>query len=205
MAISFPITLPVSTRGAAEIVITPTGGGVASASPFTGEQQVYVHQREFWMLELILGEMNRADAEEWIGALISLNGQEGTFLVGDPMGASPRGTWATPLVMGASQTGKVLNIDGMANGATIKRGDWFQLGSGSSTRLHKITKDTTANGSGQATIDFWPRLRASPGDNDPLTLVSTVGIWRLASPRGVPWAMRDVKYGGIVIPAIEAL
>lgn len=204
MTISFPVTLPVSTRGAARIRIRKNGGGVASVSPFTGEQQVYVHQREFWVIELSLGQMNRADAEEWIGALISLNGQEGTFLAGDQMGTSPRGTWTAPLVNGGSQTGKTLTIDGMSAGATWKRGDWFQLGSGASTRLHKIDADGTANGSGQGTIDFWPRLRASPGDNDPLTLVNTVGIWRLAG-RDVDWDLEDVKYGGIVVPGIEAL
>ena len=204
MTISWPTTLPVSTRGAAEIVITPNMAGGVSESPFTGEQQVYMHPGEWWAIELQLGAMNRADAEEWLGALLGLNGPEGTFLVGDPMGVAPRGTWASPLVNGASQTGKVLNIDGMAAGATWKRGDWFQLGSGSSTRLHKITADGTANCSCEGTIDFWPRLRSSPGNNDPLTLTNTVGIWRLAS-RGVPWTLRDVQYNGIVIAGIEAL
>ena len=204
MAISFPVTLPITTRGATEITIAPHSVTGVSQSPFTGEQQVYVHQGEFWTLELRLGQMNRADGEEWIGALLSLNGQEGTFLVGDPMGAAPRGTWSgSVLVNGGSQSGKTLVIDGMSAGATWKRGDWFQLGSGASTRLHKITADGTANGSGQGTIDFWPRLRASPADNAPLTLTSTVGIWRLT--RGVPWTMQDVKYGGIVVQAVEAL
>ncbi|TAK45266.1 MAG: hypothetical protein EPO27_10630 [Betaproteobacteria bacterium] len=195
----------MATRGAAEIVITPNVAGGVSSSPFTGEQQVYMHPGEWWMIELRLGAMNRADAEEWLGALLGLNGPEGTFLAGDPLGAAPRGTWTgSPLVNGASQTGKTLAIDGMAAGATGKRGDWFQLGSGSSTRLHKLTADFTANGSGEATIDFWPRLRASPANNDPLTIANALGIWRLAT-RGVPWTLRDVQIGGIVIPGMEVL
>jgi hypothetical protein len=206
MTISYPLTAPVATRGPRGIRVRPRAVVGMSESPFTREQQVYAHQGETWLLEVDLPPMKRANAEEWVGFLLALNGREGTFLMGETVNTSPRGTWSggSPLVAGASQTGKVLNIDGLSAGATGKRGDWFQLGSGSSTRLHKLTADFTANGSGEASIDFWPRLRSAPGDNDPLDISSPVGIWRLAANE-FDWDIERAQIYGISFQAIEAI
>lgn len=203
MPITSPLSLPTG-RGLRALSIEPLSAVSVSMSPFTFSQQVFVHQGEAWGGSFELGEMNRDDGEEWAAFLTALNGREHTFLLGDPLGAAPRGTWASPLVAGGSQTGKALAIDGMSAGATGKKGDWFQLGSGSSTRLHKLTLDFTANGSGQATIDFWPALRSSPADNAPLTLTSAKGLFRLASNRR-GWSLQDVRFGGIAVDFIEAL
>lgn len=196
MTISFPLSLPTVSGGIAQIVFKPRSMVGVSESPFTFEQQVYVGQGDGWQADVALTQMPRSSAEEWVAFLLALNGREGTFLLNDPMGATARGTWAggSPLVNGASQTGKVLAIDGLAAGATIKKGDWFQLGSGSSAHLHKVVLDATANGSGQVSLDFWPRLRSSPADNAALTIASACGLFRLASNERA-WTIDDVRYG----------
>lgn len=205
MAVTFPLSLP-SVRSSREIEIVGDSVVGMSVSPFTREQQVYVHQGEQWRARVMLPAMKRANAEEWVAFLIALNGLEGTFLMGDPSASTPRGTWSGggPLVNGSSQTGKSMNIDGLTASVTIKKGDWFQLGSGSGSKLHKIVLDVTANGSGQAAIDFWPRLRASPTDNDALTIASPKGVWRLASNRR-DWSIRLAGLYGITFEAMEAL
>lgn len=177
-----------------------------SASPFSAEQQLYVHQGEVWSAEVSLIPMRRADAEEWVAFQLALNGMEGTFLLGDLLNISPRGTWSggSPLVAGASQSGKVLNVDGLTAGATGKKGDWFQLGSGSGSRLHKLTLDFTANGAGEAGLDFWPRLRSSPSDDAPLTLASPKGVFRLASNER-EWSIELAQLYGLSFACIEAL
>jgi len=206
VTISYPLSLP-STGFAPGTGIRARAGAAVSESPFTGEQQVYVHQLEVWSAQLVLPPMSRADAEGWIGFLLSLNGREGTFLFGDPRNTTPTGTWAgsSPLVKGGSQTGKSLSIDGLSAGATIKAGDWLQLGSGNSARLHKVTQDATANGAGEVTLDIWPRLRSSPADNAPLTIASAQGVFRLASNE-LGWDFQPAQmYDGYSFAAVEAL
>ena len=79
-----------------------------SMSPFT-YQQVVAHAGQRWECDVTLPAMARADAEQWVAFLVSLRGQFGTFTLGDPVGASPRGSaGGTPLVNGASQTGGTL-------------------------------------------------------------------------------------------------
>ncbi len=157
-------------------------------SAFTGEQQVQAHQGQWWSVRGALIPKTRADAEDWVGFFISLNGTEGTFLLGDPHGATARGSASTapgtPLVDGASQTGDQLVMDGAPNNATnyLMLGDWIQLGSSSSARLYRITQNASTNGSGQVTLEIWPDLRSSPGTNDVITVSSTVGLFRLTKP-----------------------
>ncbi len=40
-------------------------------------------------------EMNREDAEQWVSFLMKLYGQKGTFLLGDPLGGTARGSAST--------------------------------------------------------------------------------------------------------------
>ena len=206
MTISYPLSLP-SERFAPGTGIRARSGAAVSESPFTGEQQVYVHQLEVWSAQLVLPSMTRADAEAWIAFLLSLNGREGTFLFGDPRNTTPQGTWSgsSPLVNGASQTGKTLAIDGLSAGTTVKAGDWLQLGSGSSARLHKVTQDATANVGGQVTLDLWPRLRSSPADNAAVTIASPKGVFRMAS-NDIGWDFQPAQmYDGFSFSAVEAL
>jgi hypothetical protein len=153
--------------------------------------------------------MNRAQAEEWFSFLVKLNGQYGTFLLGDPHSA-PRGsassTPGTPVVNGASQTGAELAIDGLPASATgyLKAGDYIQLGAGSTATLHKVLNDVNSNGSGEATLDIWPDLRSSPADDAAVVISNAVGVFRLAANEiGVD--INEIEFFGITFAAVEAL
>ena len=67
--------------------------------------------------EIQLPPMTRAEGEQWVSFLIKLKGMQGTFLLGDPAGATPRGSAATtagtPVVNGAGQVGDDLSISGL--------------------------------------------------------------------------------------------
>lgn len=198
MPISYPLTIPAT--GLRSITIRQRNVVGASASPFTGQQQLVRHPGAWWEADVRLPAMKRADAEEWIGFLASLRGRWGTFRLGDPSGASPRGTWAgTPLVNGASQTGETLAVDGFSGGATVKRGDYFQVGD----RLHKVLADATA-AAGAITLDIWPRLRESPADNAVVTTSNTTGLFRLAS-NDIEADIDEALVFGIAFGAIEAI
>jgi hypothetical protein len=87
------------------------------------------------------------------------------------------------VVKGGSQTGNTLVVDGFgANQTNVLRcGDFFQLGTGSNTRLYKILNDVNSDAAGSATLDIFPNLRSSPDDNEALILDNPKGLFRLAT------------------------
>lgn len=204
MAITYPRSLPAGTAKRIRFKMNSMVG--MSASPFTGSQQVYAHQGQFWSAEVELPPMQAATAEAWLGFLLSLNGREGTFLMGDPTRTATRGIGTgSPLVNGASQTGNTLITDGWTVSQTgiLKAGDYIQLGTGSSSRLYKLRADANSDGSGNATLEIWPRLRSAPADNAALTVASAKGLWRLAdNEQG--WDLEEAGFYGISFNCVEA-
>ena len=206
MAITYPITLPTSPT-LRDITIRARSVVGSAASPFTLQPQSYAWSGQLWSASCRLPPITRANAEAWIAALVSLNGMEGSFLLGDTANKTARGTaTGTPLVKGASQTGRTLITDGWTINITgiLKAGDWFQLGSGSSARLYKVVADANSNGSGEATLDIWPALRSSPGDNAPLTISSPMGRFMLAANQ-TEWSVDEAKIYGLAFEAVEDL
>lgn len=197
MTISYPVTAPTAVAPRSVRMTQRSIVGV-SASPFTAQQQVYVYQGMWWEMDVQLPPMIRADAEAWISTLVSLNGREGTFLFGPPGAASTRGTATAVTVSGGSQTGRTLTVS--SNG-TLKAGDYFQLSSGATTRLHKILADAA---SGTPTLEIWPALRASPANGATVTIASPLGRWRLAANQ-TDWSINEALHYGLSFACVEAL
>lgn len=206
MAISYPLALPTTT-GIAKIRISANNVVGVSQSPFTSKQQVYKFSGQFWEAEISLPPMKRADAEYWISFLLKLNGSYGTFLLGDPNGATARGVaTGAPLVKGASQTGSELITDGWTTSTTgiLKAGDYIQLGSGSAAKLHKVLDDVDSNSSGEATLTLWPDLRSAPSDNAAIIVSGAKGLFRLSTNQQ-DWDVNEASIYGMTFPAREAL
>ena len=130
---TYPITLPTETSTQPTNTTFRIRRVVGqSASPFTGEQQTFRHQGEWWEAEVTLPPMKHAYAREWVAKLVSMRGVYGQMLLGDWDGRTARGTASssagTPLVNGASQTGNSLIIDGATASQTgyLKAGDYIQ-------------------------------------------------------------------------------
>lgn len=206
MTIIYPLSLPATPYPAAVTLRARSVVGVSS-SPFSYSQQVYAHQGQRWEADIDMPPMSESVADVWVAWLLSLNGQEGTFLMGDPAKLTHRGIGGgTPLVNGAGQTGQTLAIDGCPLSTTgwLVQGDMIQLGSGSSATLHKVLADANTNGSGEVTLDIWPRLRSSPSNNAAVVITGCVGRWRLASNES-SWSISRAKRYGIQFVAVEAL
>jgi len=206
MAITYPLTLPSHT-GIRNITLRAVNTVGLTQSPFTYAQQAVAHSGQRWEVDVTLPAMNRADAEQWVAFLISLRGQLGTFTLGDPVGASPRGSaGGTPLVNGASQIGGTLNIDGCTASQTgwLKAGDYIQLGTAGSATLHKVLADVDSNGSGQVAVDIWPYIRTAPSDNATVVVTNTIGRFRLASDEQ-NWSIRETALYGITFGGVEAI
>ena len=203
MAITYPLSLPNTTSYESARMTARSVVGV-SKSPFTGAQQVQKHQGQIWEFEGKLIPMTRPNAEAWMSFMLSLNGMQGTFLLGDPLGATARGiATGSPLVKGSSQTGNSLITDGWTASQTgiLKAGDYFQLGTGSSSKLYKVLADANSDGSGNATFDIFPAINTAVADNSELVVSSAKGLFRLASNE-MGFDLQQAQNYGIAFSAV---
>ena len=108
------------------------------------------------------------------------------------------------LVDGASQTGDTLDVKSLPLSRTnvFRAGDYIQLGSGSTARLHKILTDTNSDSEGKATLDIWPSLRSSPSNDDVVTIKDAKGVFRLATGQQA-WSINSSDVYNITFEAIE--
>ncbi|MCH8156488.1 MAG: hypothetical protein IID18_01840 [Nitrospinae bacterium] len=192
MPITYPLAMPTN-RKPAGVRFTPFSVVGVSRSPFSLAQQVQEFDGQMWQAEVDLPKMFRNQAEEWIAFFLKLNGMRGTFLLGDPAGTLPRGVGTgTPLVKGAGQAARQdqLITDGWTISTTgiLKAGDWLQIGTGSSSHLHKVLDDADSDASGDATLTLWPKLREIPNDNETLSVNDAKGVFRLTTNE-MPWEL----------------
>lgn len=209
MAITYPLSMPTNTNVATVSLIASNTVGITT-SPYNYKLTVYKHQGQRWEADINLPLMKRADAEEWITFFIKQYGGFGTFLLGDPNAATPRGSAATtagtPVVNGASQTGDELAIDGLPISVTgyLLAGDYIQLGSGASSQLYKVLDNVDSNSSGEATLTIWPDLRSSPADDATVTVANAKGVFRLSTPTH-NWNIDTAGFYSMAFGAVEAL
>lgn len=206
MAITYPLSLP-SNRQISAVRMNTVDIVGQSVSPFTATQQTYKYQGQYWEADITLRPMTRDEAEYWISFLLKLNGSYGTFMLGDPNGQTPRGVGTgIPLVKGANQTGNQLITDGWTINTTniLKAGDYIQIGSGASSRLHKVLDDVNSDSSGTATLTVYPDLRSAPSDNLSISAFNAKGVFRLSSNQ-TAWDIKEAAIYGITFGAREAL
>lgn len=205
MAIAYPLSLPDS-RAFSRLRITARSVVAVAQSPFTGQQQVQEHQGQWWEAECALPPMRRATAEQWLSFFLKLNGRKGTFLMGDTAGAAARGTIAgSPVVDGAhAARSATLALRGITAGTTLLAGDYVQVGSGGSARLHKNLSDVTADGVGKMTLDIWPSLRAALSDGATVVTAGCQTTWRLAANE-MPFDIGAGLLYGVTFAAVEAI
>jgi hypothetical protein len=203
---TYPISF-LSHTGVRSVELRAVNAVIYEMSPFTFAGQAQASSGQMWQADVTLPPMLREDAEKWIAWLVSLRGQFGTFNMGDPSAATPRGVaTGTPEVNGAFQTGEDLNIDGCTADVTgwLKAGDYIQLGSGATATLHKVLADVNTNASGQTTLSLWPHIRSAPADNATVVVSDTVGRFRLASNES-SWSVNEASIYGITFSAREAI
>lgn len=203
---TYPISF-LSHTGVRSVELRAINAVIYEMSPFTFAGQAQASSGQMWQADVTLPPMKREDAEKWIAWLVSLRGQFGTFNMGDPSAATPRGVaTGTPRVNGASQTGENLNIDGCTANVTgwLKAGDYIQLGSAGTATLHKVLADVDTNGIGQTTLSLWPHIRSAPADNATVVVSDTVGRWRLSSNES-SWSVNEASIYGITFSAREAI
>lgn len=194
MAITFPISTPTSI-GIESIDIRAVNAVATSQSPFTYKQQVIAHQGQRWEASVNIPSVRRDLAAPWKSFLTKLKGPTGTFLLGDPDYATPRGTVSSCTLSGSVGDESVTVV---MTGSLLE-GDYIQLGSGSSARLHQVLVDQTGDG----TLEVWPKLRDNYTD---ATVVynNAKGVFRLAQNVS-SWSINNASSYGISFECVEVI
>ncbi|MGE0206043.1 MAG: hypothetical protein AB7E70_20930 [Hyphomicrobiaceae bacterium] len=178
------------------------GNTAAFISPFNGFSMTVEQIGAMWHAQYTLPPMSRSQAAAWLAFLVNLNGRGGRFYGYDPDCRTPRGTWAgSPVVNGSNQGGASLILDGFTAGATVRAGDYFQVG----TELKMVTADGTADGSGNLTVSFKPVLRGPPADDAAIVSTNPVCIMMLADDEQAAWDADMVSLFGVSFSAVEAI
>jgi len=194
LAITYPLDTP-TTIGIENIEIRSINAVATSQSPFTYKQQVISHSGQRWEASVTIPSVRRDLSAEWKAFLVSLKGQTGTFLLGDPDYATPRGDVSSCVVTGNVGDETV----SVAMTGTLKAGDYIQLGSSSTAKLHQVLKDQTGDGD----LELWPSLRADYTDTTAI-LNSPKGVFRLAS-NSSSWGINSSSAYAISFDCVEVI
>ena len=194
MAITFPISTPTSI-GIESIDIRAVNAVATSQSPFTYKQQVIAHQGQRWEASVNIPSVRRDLAAPWKSFLTKLKGPTGTFLLGDPDYATPRGTVSSCTLSGSVGDESVTVV---MTGSLLE-GDYIQLGTDSSARLHQVLVDQTGDG----TLEVWPKLRADYTDTT-VVYNNAKGVFRLAQNVS-SWSINNASSYGISFECVEVI
>ena len=194
MAITYPLSTPTSI-GIESIELRAVNAVATSQSPFTFKQQIVSHQGQMWQAAVSIPTVHRDLAAPWKAMLVALKGQTGTFLLGDPDYATPQGTVSACTLTGTvgSETATVVMT------GSLLAGDYIQLGSGPSAKLHQVLVDQTGDGN----LEIWPKLR-SDYTSAVVVYNNAKGVFRLASNTS-QWSINNASTYGISFEAVEVI
>jgi hypothetical protein len=194
MAITYPLALP-TTIGIGSIELRAVNAVKNSQSLFTYKQQVIAHTGQRWEASVSLPPVRRDLAAPWKGFLVSLKGPVGTFLLGDPDYPTPLGDVSSCVLTGSAGDETVTVV----MTGTLKSGDYIQLGSGATAKLHQVNADQTGDGN----LEIWPALRT---DYSSSTVVfnAAKGVFRLKENVS-SWSINNTSSYGIAFEAVEEI
>lgn len=194
MAISYPLSQP-TTIGIEQIELRAINAVATSQSPFTYRQQIINHGGQKWEASVTIPSTRRNLAAPWKAMLVALRGPTGTFLLGDPDYATPRGTVSSCTLSGsAGDSTASVTMTG-----TLLAGDYIQLGSGSAAKLHQVLVDQSGSGN----LEVWPNLRSNYTDETVITS-SPKGLFRLKENVS-SWTINNSSLYGISFEAVEVI
>jgi hypothetical protein len=169
-------------------------------SPLSGAIQSIDRGGERLVASLSYRNLKTADRALLIAFLMKLNGQQ--HRVNLPFHAlDNQGLFGgTPLVNGASQTGTSVDIDGCSNTITgwMKAGDVFSFNG----EMKIATADANTSGTGTTTLNFYPRIRTAPDNNEPIETSNPTGVFILDSNTS-SWSYRPGSFSDFNITFLE--
>jgi hypothetical protein len=202
MSVSFPAIL-----SPAEVGWRLRGRTQVHISPLDGTTQTLALPGSRWEASLFWPAMRRDDTRLLEAFLAQMRGMQGRFFYG-PSHAPRRATGTgSPVINGASQTGATLSISGFAaNAQAFLTGDWLSYTDTTGrARLHQATANSTANGSGVASVAIAPPIRRSGANGAVVNITAPVGVFMLASDDVGEIRVRPPLLGSATLEIVEAL
>ena len=206
-----PLVLPVSPLS---VTMKQVISGGLSVSPFTYQSQAQINQGERWDASLTFPPANRARAAALQGFLIKLRGVKNPFLMGDPAAKLPQrnNSDVTVQLAGAHAVrSRVLQTLGWETtdpaGYALRVGDYIQLGSGITSRLHFVTDNVAIDDAetGEAEINIWPSLRNDYVSGSIVIYRGAVGVWRMKPGNVGSWSESPGVWDDMQFEAMEYL
>jgi len=138
----------------------------------SGRRQARQTHGQYFKMTATFPPMTRAQFAPIHAFVLKQRGQYESFQVIPPVVGVGLGSPAgTPLVKGASQTGRSVDTDGWNNGIVIfKAGDYLKFAN--HDKVYTVTADVTSSGAGAATIAIEPALITSPATDSAITYTS---------------------------------
>jgi len=204
---TFPLVMPTTPN------FIRSEWGIARAvaqsqSPFTYSTQVHKFTGSKWYSTVTLPPMKRLQANEWLAFFMQLNGQFGTFTMGDPDAKAVQGTISNTVAVNADfAVGAYdVTIDGAdaSESQLFKKGDYVQFNSGATSKLHMIIADVASNGSGVATLTIEPSLSAALANNATVTYASPKCVMRMTNNE-LTWSANQISLYGVSFSCEEVL
>jgi hypothetical protein len=192
-----PIVYPLPALPASPtfrfLSFTPVTIVGVSPSLFTGKEQVFVWQGQWWRVSGQLPPMNGNDADAWVSWKLSLNGRQGTFYLSDVSRRTSRGN-PVGYQVGAGAVANSTTLPLQAGTGAFVVADWLSVGD----RLHKVTKVNAGS------VDVWPRLRSAYAQGTVVVTTNAAGLFRLAS-NDMAWDVDSARIYGLSLEATEVL
>jgi hypothetical protein len=198
MAISYPLTLPTTPGFSSIDWAAKTVVGI-NVSPFTGQQQTYVWPGQWWECTATLPPMSDLTSGAWHAFFLSLNGMEGSFMLGDSIRKTPLGSVTGTLTVGSGAVANTTTLPISGATGTFAVGDWIQVGSTSTARLHKVTQVNSS-----ISVDVFPRLRSAYASGTAITTNNAKGVFRLSTIPNFTFDSSRI-INGVTLNAIEVL
>ena len=177
-------------------------------SPFTGTQQAHEHDRALWKATMSLPPMARSTAAKWLAFFMKLHGRKGTFLLGDPDCKTAQGaitgsvTTYGAIAIGAYDITLQTSLASTSN--VFKAGDYIQIDSGGSSKLHMIVEDANTDSDSRTTVTIEPTIKIAVSSGTSVTYSGAKGVFRMDA-NTLGWDADYMSRFGITFSCTEAL
>jgi len=184
MAITYPVDVPISDL--ARITVRENTANVAQFSGFTSQGVVQEYEGDHWGASIGYSRLPRSLAQDVSAFVSKLRGAKGTLVLSfpgydEPLGAA-KDNPSSPAVNGSGQAGneELLVKSGPASITDwLLPGDIIQVGPANRPHWHKVLQAVDTDGSGNATIDVWPRVREGTVDSDLVAYTFPLCLFRM--------------------------
>ena len=156
-----------------------------------------------WNAAFGWNSLQDGDARVYKAWLNKLSGMTGRFYLYDATHPTPAGTaQGTPLVNGASQTGRTIITDGWTpNQSTLLLpGDYIGIGS----QLFVVTAPAASDSGGNATLSIEAPLRTSPADNAEIVTIKPTCTMMLKDDNQDKFDFQQPGFTSLRIECMEA-